>query len=32
VPQGLRVIKVTTLAGAVHALKALAAGGNVPSC
>jgi len=32
VPQGLRVIKVSTLAGAVHALKALAAGGNVPSC
>jgi Lon-like protease len=32
VPQGLRVIKVSTLAGAVHALEALAAGGNVPSC
>lgn len=32
VPQGLRVIKVSTLTGAVHALKALAAGGNVPSC
>jgi Lon-like protease len=32
VPQGLRLIKVSTLAGAVHDLKALAAGGNVPSC
>jgi Lon-like protease len=32
VPAGLRLIKVSTLAGAVQALKALAAGGNVPSC
>jgi len=32
VPQGLRLIKVSTLAGAVRDLKALAAGGNVPSC
>jgi len=32
VPQGLRLIKVSTLAGAVRELKALAAGGNVPSC
>jgi PDZ domain-containing protein len=32
VPQGLRLIKVSTLAGAVRALKALAAGANVPSC
>ena len=32
VPQGLRLIKVSTLAGAVHDLKALAAGGSVPSC
>ena len=32
VPRGLRLIKVSTLAGAVHALKALAAGGSVPSC
>jgi Lon-like protease len=32
VPPGLRLIKVSTLAGAVRGLKALAAGGNVPSC
>jgi len=32
VPQGLRLIKVSTLAGAVHELKALAAGDSVPSC
>jgi len=32
VPQGLRLVKVSTLAGAVRALKALAAGGSVPSC
>jgi PDZ domain-containing protein len=32
VPQGLRLIKVSTLTGAVHDLKALAAGGRVPSC
>ena len=32
VPQGMRLIKVSTLAGAVSALKALRAGGNVPSC
>jgi len=32
VPQGLRLIKVSTLAGAVTALKALAAGRGVPSC
>jgi PDZ domain-containing protein len=32
VPQGLRLIKVSTLAGAVRALKALATGGSVPSC
>jgi PDZ domain-containing protein len=32
VPAGLRVIKVSTLAGAVSALRALAAGRSVPSC
>jgi len=32
VPQGLRLIKVSTLAGAVRDLKSLAAGGSVPSC
>jgi PDZ domain-containing protein len=32
VPQGLRLIKVYTLAGAVRDLKALAAGRSVPSC
>jgi len=32
VPQGLRLIKVSTLAGAVRDLKALAAGRSVPSC
>ena len=32
VPAGLRLVKVSTLAGAVHDLKVLAAGGNVPSC
>ena len=32
VPNGLRLIKVSTLGGAVHALKSLAAGGSVPSC
>jgi PDZ domain-containing protein len=32
VPQGLRLIKVSTLAGAVRALRALAAGRSVPSC
>jgi len=32
VPRGLRIIKVATLAGAVRDLKALAAGGGVPSC
>ncbi len=32
VPQGLRLVKVYTLAGAMHDLKALAAGGSVPSC
>jgi PDZ domain-containing protein len=32
VPQGLRLVKVSTLAGAVAALKALAAGRSVPSC
>jgi PDZ domain-containing protein len=32
VPQGLRLIRVSTLAGAAHDLKALAAGGSVPSC
>jgi PDZ domain-containing protein len=32
VPPGMRLIKVSTLAGAVRALKALAAGGQVPSC
>ncbi|MBO0816312.1 MAG: PDZ domain-containing protein [Actinobacteria bacterium] len=32
VPQGLRLIKVSTLGGAVHDLNALAAGGSVPSC
>jgi Lon-like protease len=32
VPRGMRLIKVSTLAGAVRALKALQTGGNVPSC
>jgi Lon-like protease len=32
VPAGMRLIKVSTLAGAVRALKALAAGAQVPSC
>jgi Lon-like protease len=32
VPPGMRLIKVSTLAGAVRALKALAAGAQVPSC
>ena len=32
VPQGLRLIKVCTLAGAVRDLKALTTGGSVPSC
>jgi PDZ domain-containing protein len=32
VPQGLRLVKVYTLAGAMRDLKALAAGGSVPSC
>jgi Lon-like protease len=32
VPAGLRLVKVSTLAGAVAALKTLMAGGNVPSC
>ena len=32
VPQGLRLVKVYTLAGAMRGLKALAAGGSVPSC
>jgi PDZ domain-containing protein len=32
VPQGMRLIKVATLAGAVHALKALQTGGSVPTC
>lgn len=32
VPQGMRLIKVSTLAGAVRALKALQSGGSVPSC
>lgn len=32
VPAGLRLIKVSTLAGAVHDLEMLAAGGHVPSC
>jgi PDZ domain-containing protein len=32
VPAGLRLIKVSTLAGAVHDLTVLAAGGSVPSC
>ena len=32
VPAGLRVVKVSTLNGAVHDLDALKAGGNVPSC
>lgn len=32
VPQGMRVIKVSTLAGAVRALKAVQSGGSVPSC
>jgi PDZ domain-containing protein len=32
VPQGMRLIKVSTLAGAVRALSALRSGGSVPSC
>jgi PDZ domain-containing protein len=32
VPQGMRLIKVFTLAGAVRDLKALQSGGSVPSC
>src|SRR5215831_8502934 len=32
IPPGLRLIKVSTLAGAVHDLKVLSAGGSVPSC
>jgi PDZ domain-containing protein len=32
VPQGMRLIKVSTLAGAVRALQALQSGGTVPSC
>jgi PDZ domain-containing protein len=32
VPQGLRLVKVSTLAGAMGDLKALSAGGSVPSC
>ncbi|GAA3061286.1 PDZ domain-containing protein [Streptomyces olivoverticillatus] len=31
-PRGLRLIPVTELKGAIDALKALASGGNVPSC
>jgi PDZ domain-containing protein len=32
VPAGMRLVKVSTLEGAVSALKALAAGRNVPAC
>jgi Lon-like protease len=32
VPQGMRLIKVSTLGGAISALRGLAAGRNVPSC
>jgi len=32
VPAGLRLVKVSTLAGAVHDLQVLKAGGSVPSC
>jgi PDZ domain-containing protein len=32
VPPGMRLVKVSTLGGAVSALKALAAGRSVPSC
>lgn len=32
VPAGMRLVKVSTLSGAVSALQALAAGRNVPSC
>jgi Lon-like protease len=32
VPAGLRLVKVSTLSGAVHDLQVLKAGGNVPSC
>jgi len=32
IPPGLRLIKVSTLAGAVHNLKVLSAGGSVSSC
>jgi PDZ domain-containing protein len=31
-PQGLRLVKVSTLGGAMHDLSALAAGRSVPSC
>jgi PDZ domain-containing protein len=31
-PPGLRLVKVSTLAGAVSALETLKTGGNVPSC
>jgi PDZ domain-containing protein len=31
-PKGLRLIPVTTLKGAVDALKALESGGRVPAC
>jgi Lon-like protease len=32
VPHGLRIVKVSTLADAVHALEAIKAGRSVPSC
>jgi PDZ domain-containing protein len=32
VPKGLRLVKVSTLSGAVSAIKALADGGSAPSC
>jgi PDZ domain-containing protein len=32
VPQGMRLVRVSTLAGAMSGLKALAAGRSVPSC
>jgi Lon-like protease len=32
VPAGLRLVKVSTLSGAMHDLEVLKAGGNVPSC
>ncbi len=31
-PSGLRLVKVSTLAGALHAVRALVAGRSVPSC